>query len=131
MAGAKTDGRRFLLHGRSSCGASRVERMVTREEGERNVLLGKWHRKHDSYSGELIGYQVGLSVADERGDYELPSVVTTAAISAREMEVNAGVAGDPSSERSQRTRAKVRVYVHLTAARGDILRVWPARWGSE
>lgn len=136
MAGTRAAGRRFMLYAESG-GQCRVVRMLTREDGELMVLGGKARRRYDDYSGELIGYTLGLAGRNERGDYDVRSLASSASISAREMDENLmpsrtrGMSEDrrmlekQPEDRVERVQAKVRVYAIVGAAPGDILRAWP------
>jgi hypothetical protein len=118
----------------------RVTRRATLDEGNKKVLLGKWREVHDQVTCELIGFQV-ISTAAARVDRDLESSDNhSAAISANEMNINAGCRGtsrtaglseDLRLERKmpedfiERTLQKIRVFPYVGARRGDILRVWP------
>lgn len=138
---------RLMLYGAHTTLGWRIVRSIQFEEGERRVACGAFRRVHDSVTGKLLGYQV-VGTAEARGDRDLPSMASPAAISAREMQANAGELGrsrtrglaeeDRLSRRDQkngrllpaedfveRTVAKIRVFPLIGAARGDILRAWP------
>jgi hypothetical protein len=105
--------------------------------------LGVWRREYDKTTGAMLGFRlVGAEI--NKVDSDLRHVGTTVAISRTEMEVNAAGTrashtfglreadrlarmknGMPPEDKAERTMAKVRVYRHVGAALGDILRVWP------
>jgi hypothetical protein len=125
----------------------RVARLVSYEQAERKEDEGSWRRLNDPLTGALIGFEI-IAVNDTAGDEDVRSMRSSASISSSEMEVNAGARffrGDRSrtvgssedrraelaamgrapEDRAERVQAKVAVYAHVGAAKGDILRVWP------
>ena len=113
------------------------------EVGAQHEQLGIWRREYDSSTGQHIGYRV-IGVELQRVDADLRSQRTPASISAAENLINAGGRrgsrtigltepdrlariknGDEPEDRAERVIAKVRVYVRVGAAKGDILRAWP------
>ncbi|MFZ0663466.1 MAG: hypothetical protein WAM66_12290 [Acidobacteriaceae bacterium] len=130
----------FLYHTDTTLGW-RILRHVAYREGEKKVARGLMRRVLDA-AGNHIGYQPVTSAA-ARMDLDVPSQPSPASISAGEMRINAeeesataGMAGHRRDERMAAGRApedrvervirKVQVYAHVGAAKGDILRVWPA-----
>lgn len=129
----------YLFHSRTTLGW-RVVRPIRFEQGERKVTCGSMRRVNDG-AGNHIGYQI-LEAPAERGDKDITSQPSAVAISVSEMQVNAectsrteGMAEPRRLERLarigeaedlvERVQMKVKVYAHLGAAKGDILRVWP------
>jgi hypothetical protein len=124
----------------------RIVRTIHRLEGERGVSSGKFREVHEEVTGKLLGYQI-IGTVEQRGDQDIPSLASSAAISPREMDANAGLLGRSKTEgRSEdarirrdphtshllpmedfieRAAAKVRVFPRVGAARGDILLAWP------
>jgi hypothetical protein len=129
----------------------RVVREVPLEQGLQKESAGAWRRVLDPITHELAGFQL-ISGKAERIDKDLSSIQSSSSISGpsrrdtpqklSEMEINAGqrsstvwlneeereeraAAGRPPEDRAERVQAKVAVYAHLGAAKGDILRVWP------
>lgn len=127
-----------------------VARNISDADGRRGVASGSMREVFDEITHLCIGYQM-LAVSEQRGDQDLPSVTSTASISRFEMEVNAGLLGRSRTaglteaqrleraaqrdERSgeyltpedvvERVQAKVLIFPHIGAERGDILRVLP------
>jgi hypothetical protein len=73
----------------------RVVIRITREQGERMVEQGSAYRVEDSF-GKHIGYQ--KAGAPQVSDKALPSLASSASITARESEANAGVCGESLTE---------------------------------
>jgi hypothetical protein len=110
------------------------------------VQAGRFRHVHEEITGKLIGYQI-VGTAEQRGDQDIPSQASCASISSREMDANAGLMGRsrtegrsedqrvrrdphtshllPMEDFVERTQAKVRVFAHVGAAKGDILLAWP------
>lgn len=133
--------------GRFKVFAADAGRRVIQRTSEQNALiyeqLGVWRREYDNQTGELIGFRlIGAEVS--KVDSDLQHCFTSVAISKTEMEVNAMGKrashtfrltepdrlariknGLPPEDAAERTLAKVRVYRHVGAAKGDILRAWP------
>jgi hypothetical protein len=139
MSGSKLTRKRFYLYPSETSLGWRMIRMVSAVEGDSKVNAGEWRRVLDPISHLHIGYQL-CAPEMSRGDYEMPSMFSPAAISAAEMQVNAGLHGGSRTahlsedrrlerrvveDRVERTRAKVLVWPRVGPARGDILRVWP------
>jgi len=123
-----------------------VSRRIAKAEGERGVERGSFRRVYDAITNGLLGYQM-IGTAEQRGDQDISSQPSSASISMREVLANAGLMGasrtqgraeDERARRDERTgrllpmedfieraAAKVRVYPHVGAAQGDILRAWP------
>lgn len=131
--------KRLLLFSDNTTLGWRVLRTITREEGERRVGRGVMRQVLDPMTRNLIGYQI-LGESERRGDQDLTSFATTASISLREMQINAGEHGrsrtaglreperalrDEPEDEVERIQRKVMVFPHVGAAQGDILRVWP------
>ncbi len=123
-------------------GGYRIVRRISREEAELQVRMEILRPEFDRLSGDLLGYRV--PGCDTRVDQDLRPLRTSAAISVQEMErFVCGMSrtfglreadrmarvrdGELPEDEVERTRAKVRVYPYVGAARGDILRMWPAR----
>ena len=115
----------------------RVIRMVTVEQGEMHEARANWRRVYDSITGELIGFQL-IAPEASRYDKDLPSMPSSASISKSEMQINAestsltaGLAEDMRLElkvpedHTERVQAKVRVWPHVGAKKGDVLVAWP------
>lgn len=118
----------------------RIIRRVSLDKGLEHEQRGVWRRVLDPVTLELIGFQM-IAAKVERGDRDLPTTRSCAAIPAREMELNAqrsrtaGMSEDRRQERAaagrrpedaiERVQCKVMVYPHINGAPGDILRVWP------
>lgn len=126
----------------------RVIKRVPLALGLRKEAQGKWRRVLDETTRSLIGFQI-ISTSVERGDRDVPSIHSSAAISRAEMEINAmsqvfadarsrtaGMSEDHRKEReaigglaedrAERVQCKVIVYPYVNGKKGDILRVWPA-----
>jgi hypothetical protein len=130
---------KYLLYGANTTLGWRVVRTISFEEGERREAAGSLRRVNDSISGNHIGYQI-VPTSERRGDRDLPSLSSTASISQREMEINAGEGGHSRTagmteerrleqrvpeDRIERVQAKVAVYAYVTGKSGSILEVWP------
>jgi hypothetical protein len=132
---------RLLLYSADSSDESgwRMIRAIERDKGERGVEQGKMTRKYDPINRNLIGYQL-VSTAAQRVDQDLRSQPSTSAISAREMQINAGEMGrshtaglgevdrqfcDAPEDHIERVACKVKVYAYVTSEKGSILEVWP------
>jgi hypothetical protein len=130
---------KLLLYGANTTLGWRILRTIYPREGERGVERGTMREVYDEITGHLLGYQV-LGAGELRGDQDLPSLTSTAAISQREMQINAGELGRSHTaglreqdrierrvpeDRVERVQRKVFVFPHVGAAKGDILRVWP------
>lgn len=129
----------FLYPAETSLGW-RVVRMVSLEQGLRKEADGCWRRVLDETTRNLIGFQL-IAIRSERGDRDLPTMRSSAAISKSDMELNvarsrtAGMdeehrlereaAGRLPEDRVERVQCKVIVYPYVNGKRGDILRVWP------
>ncbi|HEX5236141.1 MAG TPA: hypothetical protein VFW25_12520 [Silvibacterium sp.] len=134
----------WMYHTDTTLGWRRLSRVSVRV-GERKVAAGVWRQVIDEL-GNHIGYQP-VAAAAQRVDMDLPSQVQPVSIDAAQMEINAGVvfalgasrtAGKTEEQRLERTavgrepedaiertQRKVQVFGRITAAKGDILRVWP------
>lgn len=122
-------------------GGYRIDRRSSREQAEMFEALGVWRREYDPSTGALLGFRI-IGVEACRGDVDLKTILTTPTISPREMDLNVSYsqtfgmrelermerlkAGKVPEDAAERVQAKVRVYPHVGAAKGDILRVWPA-----
>lgn len=129
----------------------RVVREVPLQQGLQKEAAGAWRRVLDPITRELDGFQL-IAVKVERVDKDLSSIQSSSSISGpsrrdtpqklSEMEINAGqrsstarlneeereeraAAGRAPEDRAERVQAKVAIYAHMGAAKGDILRVWP------
>jgi hypothetical protein len=118
----------------------KIIRRTTRAHAEIYEALGIWRREYDGQTGELVGFRlVGAEL--HKGDADLRSLMTSASISEKEMQLNVGRSrtyglrevdrmklikdGELPEDEVERTQAKVRVYPLIGAAQGDILRAWP------
>jgi hypothetical protein len=141
---------RLLLYFPNTTLGWRVIRTIERREGQRGVERGAFRELIDDNTGNLIGFQL-ISSSEQRGDLDFPSLPSSAAISTREMRVNAGLCGrsrtaglteeqrlelaaarDPETgeyrtpeDEIERIQRKVEFYPFVGATQGDILRVWP------
>ena len=110
----------FLYHSETTLGW-RVIRMVEFARGDREVARGNWRPVDDPVTGQQIGFQV-LSASTARGDHDVPSMHTAAAITAREMVMNCersrtfGLSEDQRAElrfpedRIERVQMKIRAW---------------------
>jgi hypothetical protein len=118
----------------------RVVRRVSLAQGLKKEEAGVWRRVLEAGTGQLMGFQmVGSNAA--RVDRDIPTIHSSAAITAREMGLNvehsrtmgmdeerrdervaAGLAPEDAAERVQ---CKVMVYPYVNGRPGDIVRVWP------
>lgn len=129
----------WLYHTDTALGWRRLRR-IRHVQGERKVALGLMRRVMDQ-AGNHIGYQP-IAPAAARVDMDVKSQPSSASISLREMRLNAeamsrtmGLPAHRRDERiangrapedlAERVQRKVQVFVHVTAVKGDILRVWP------
>jgi len=136
MNGCRSTRKQFFVYHSENVLGWRMIRMTDMARGDAQVMAGNWRRVYETLTGMLIGFQV-VQASTARGEYDMPSIPTPAAMSAREMELNcarsrtAGLSEDQRAElrfpedKIERVQAKVRVYAQIGAARGDILRVWP------
>lgn len=134
---------KLLLYGANTTLGWRILRTIYPREGERGVERGTMREVHDSITGHLLGYQV-LGANEQRGDQDLASQPSTAAISRSEMEINAfarfedgkshtaGLSEDRRAarrvpeDRVERVQQKVLMFERrIGPAKGDVLRVWP------
>lgn len=130
---------KLLLYSGNTTLGWRILRKVYPHEGQRGVERGIMREVYDSINGNLLGYQV-IASADRRGDQDLPSLASTASISQREMQINAGEMGKSRTvglreadrvalpvpeDRIERVQQKVLVFSRIGPKVGDILRVWP------
>src|SRR6185312_17459774 len=76
----------YLFHTDTALGWRRLH-VVHPRQGEKKVARGLWRRVQDE-AGNHIGYQP-LAVPATRGDLDIPSRPSSAAISLREMKINA------------------------------------------
>lgn len=138
-------GREFGLYPSNTTLGWSIIRGVSFEKGESKVALGVWRRVNDEL-GNHIGYQM-LASAVARGDLDLASRPQPVAITMRQMEMNAfqvfadgrsrtiGAREEHRMERVaqgfepedeiERVHRKVQVFRKITAAKQDILRLWP------
>ena len=93
--------KRFYLYGARTTLGWRVVRMVSQEKGYAMEARGVWRRVHESGSGQLIGFQL-MSTELTRGDEDILSVHSAAAISRSEMGVVAGTAFHDGTSRTYR-----------------------------
>lgn len=129
----------YLYHTDTALGWRRLH-VVHSRQGEKKVARGVWRKVVDE-AGNHIGYQP-VAPAAARVDMDVRSQPSSAAISLREMKVNAEAtsrtdglpeqrrneriaAGKAPEDLAERVRRKVQVYASVGAARGDILRAWP------
>lgn len=124
----------------ASGGGMQIVRRVELATAERLEMQGAWRREYCPHSGMLLGFRI-VGLEHRRVDSDLRSMPSSQSITRPEMELNVmrshtcGLGEERRMERLangalpedqvERVQAKVRVYPHLTAARGDILRVWP------
>lgn len=135
--------KRYMLFPADTSRGWRVVRMVSLAQGLRKVDDGVWREERDPVSCELIGFRI-LGAAAAAGDREVKSLASSASITSREMQINAGCMGRSQTawldeiarqeraaarrlpeDRVERVQAKVAVYAAIGSKRGDILRVWP------
>jgi hypothetical protein len=121
----------------------RTLKMVRIAEAELFEALGVWRRVYDKTSGAFKGFKV-VGAEVEKVDANLRHIDTQPTISRTEMEIVAGCHGRSKTygrrefdrlklikdgelpeDEIERTLAKFRVYPHVGAAQGDILKVWP------
>lgn len=141
--GADRSGRkRFYLYPSETSLGWRMIRMVSLIQGEARVLDRAWRRVIEFGSGEHIGYQI-CSWEMSRGDYEIPSTFSPAAISAEEMNLNAGTKFEEGKSHTrglsedrrrlrlvpedhiERVQQKIRVWPLVGSKVGDVLLAWP------
>lgn len=113
---------------------------VTLEQAQMREKMGIYRSEYDSSTGNLLGYRlIGQDL--RKVDSDLRSTRSCPTITRVEMEMNLGRSrtrglseqrrlerigrGEVPEDAVERVQAKVRVYVHVTAVKGDILRVWP------
>lgn len=136
---AAADRKRFLLFPSVVATGWRVVRRVSLERGLREEERGNWRRVLDQTGGNLIGFQM-IEPEASRGDVEILSIRSMSAITFSDIMTNAGLRGASRTarmndeqramsrvpeDRVERIVAKVNVYPRISAAKGDILRVWP------
>ena len=130
----------YKLFGSEISPGIRSVRGVSMAELLKFEATGAWRRKYDALTGALIGAEI-ISTSERRGDKDVLHIASTAAITAREMEINVGHSRTiflnedqrqaraanrrAPEDKTERVQCKVIVYPVIGSARGDILRVWP------
>jgi hypothetical protein len=124
----------------------RVARRISYQRGETMVSAGRMHRVEDQF-GRHIGYQMGGR--KQPSDNDLPSLASSASITAHECEANAGVLGKsvtatmsehkrvhrlhprsgkllPAEDFIERAQGKVAAYIATANRDGDrAVRIYP------
>jgi hypothetical protein len=118
----------------------RVIDRATIQQAEAYELAGIWRREYDTMTGKLVAFRLE-GVDGWKMDGDLKTVRSSSTISHGEMELNLLRSrtfmlseeqrlqlikdGRAPEDVIERAKAKIRVYVRVGAAKGDILRAWP------
>lgn len=121
----------------------RVVQRASAQQAEIYERSGVWRRDYDTTTGELKGFRL-IGCEHRRVDMDLRSQQTPATLTKAAMETIAGCngisrtiglredrrldrirRGQSPEDQIERDLAKFRVYPHVGAAKGDILRAWP------